>query len=454
LSTLIGAEHTTVLKSKDDLAGYFQAFSKPQSNVRVGLEAEFFTVRRSTGRALSYGEPGGIHEILQALNKKYKYQPILEEDRIIALKREDEFISLEPGGQMELSAPPVSNIFEIEKQIKTFVGELRDVAAGFPDTTWLAVGIQPFTKFDEIAWVPKRRYEIMAEYFKTHGTLSHHMMKRTSTNQVSIDYISEDDAMAKLRVVLGLTSIVSALFANSSFAEGKLNGFRTERVEIWNHTDPSRAGLTEQFIRPGLKFSDYLQYLFDMPVIFVVRGGKWIPFKNINFGEFIRNGYEGLKATIGDFELHLSTAFPEARIKQYIEIRGADCQAPDLIPAIAAFWKGIIFDPVAREKAWDLVSFANEKEFLELHKAVPRQGLQAKLVGRPIFPIACELVDISCASLAKQKQKKDEDECVFLERIREKMIRPGKSPGETLLEKWEGEFNRDPSQLIDYLSIL
>lgn len=453
MSTIVSSGHPQALKSEADLAHYFEKYAKSKSQLKLGIEAELLGIHRQSGQALPYQGAFGIQSLLKFLAQKFNYTPILDLENIIGLTRKDMMISLEPGGQVELSAPPVSNLFEIEAQVQLFLKELRAAEEHFPEIRFLAAGIQPFSALDEISWVPKRRYKLMADYLKNHGTLSHHMMKRTATNQLNLDYTSEADAMAKFRTALGITSIVTAMFANSSFMEGKPNGYATYRLEIWNHTDPDRSGLLTAFTEPGKTFRDYLEYILQMPVFFIVRNGEWIPLQGTRFRDYLKNGFQGHKATMDDFELHLSTAFPEARFKQYLEVRGADCQSPDLIPAVAAFWKGILYDEKAREDAWALTSFANQEERMRLHLAVPREGLKASLAGRPILPIAEKLVTLSCEGLSRQQVPGLQNECIFLDRIREKILKPGKSPGETLLEKWDGEFARTPGKLIQYLGI-
>ena len=445
MSTLLGGQHNETLQSENDLAHYFEAHAKPANALKIGLEVELLGVQKKTGKALLYEGASGIHEILRTLAKEFHYEPVRDQENIIALTRGETIVGLEPGGQLELSAPPVSDIFEMETQVQTFRRELQSLEKKFPEIAWLAYGIQPFSALDEISWVPKKRYQVLAEYLKTRGRLSHHMMKRTATNQLNFDYLNEADAMSKLRTALGITSIASAMFANASFSEGAPNGYASYRLEIWNHTAPDRAGLLTDFLKPGKKFSDYLEYILQMPMIFIVRDDQWIPLNGLPFRDFIKQGYQGHRATLGDFELHLSTAFPEARFKQYLEIRGIDGQSLPLIPAVAAFWKGILYDAEARAKAWELVAFASPEEHQQLHLHVPREGLKAKLAGRPILPIAAALVE-----LAAGKNKK---ESIFLERLQEKILRPGKSPGETLAEKWNGELKHDPQNLLRYLGI-
>lgn len=453
MSTLLGGQHHELLKSEADLAGYFERHSKPLANHRVGLEAELIGINPHTGKALPYEGEQGVRSILNALAKNFGYEPVEDHGSIIALTRKDTIIGLEPGGQIELSAPPVADIFIIEKQLKDFLAELREIEKQFSNVKWLAYGIQPFSPLDEISLVPKKRYAVLADYLKTRGPLSHHMMKRTATNQVNLDYANETDAMEKIRTTLGISSIISAMFAHASFSEGELNGFASYRLEIWNHTAPERSGLIPEFMEPHKKFKDYMDYCLNMPMIFIVRGEEWIPMKGKRFRDFILQGHEGYQATLGDFELHLSTAFPEARFKQYLEVRGTDCQRPELIPALAAFWKGILYDAESRKQAWDLVSFASADDRLRLHGAMPREGLKASLAGKPILPLAKELVDIACRGLGRQQVAGRKDECVFLDQIREMILKPGKSPGEMLIEKWNGELQQNPEKLIQYLGI-
>lgn len=454
MSTLTGEDHSRIILSEDDLARYFEAFAKPADRMRVGIEAEFFGVRLPSGAALPYFGPGGIQEILKAMSEVHGYRPVLEAGNIIALQRDNTHITLEPGGQVELSAEPVWNIFEIQDQIKKFLTELLSLDSRFPQTGWIAAGIHPVSRLEDMPMVPKARYAIMWDYFKAHGTLSHWMMKLTATNQINFDYLSEQHAMESLRVSLSITSIVTAMFANSSFSGGGPNGFICRRLDIWNHTAPERSGLIAAFTRQGCTFQDYLDYLFDMPVIFIVRTGKWVPIMKMTFRDFIRKGFENHRVTVGDFELHLSSAFPEVRLKQYLEIRGVDCQSPRLISSVAAFWKGILYDADTRRQALKLVSFAGEEDFRALHFDVPKLGLGAKLAGKPILPIARELVDLACSSLSRQiSERETRSECLFLEQLRNEISRPGKSPAEKAIALWEPEFKKEITRLVDYLRI-
>lgn len=452
MSTLTGKQNLHRIHSEEALYEYFASFAKPRDKRRLGLEAEFLGVDRDTGKALPYAGEQGIEAVLKKLSELFGYERLYEGDHVIALKRGETVISLEPGGQVELSAAPVDDVCEVENQVQVFAGELKAVSKEFPKTFWLSYGIQPFSSLDEVSWVPKHRYEIMAAHLGARGELSHHMMKLTATNQISYDYLSEEDAMSSLRTVLSITSIASALFANSSFSEGKPNGFLTRRVEIWNHTDPERSGLILEFTRPDQTFRDFLNYILQLPVLFVVRKGKWIPLGEINFRQFIQKGYQGIEPVMSDFELHLSTAFPEARLKQYLEVRGMDAQPLPLIPAVAAFWKGILYDRKVRDLALEQVHFAQEEERLKLHQSVAREGLKANLAGRPILPIARELVRLAAEGLHHQRNPGGCGESRFIARIQEKILAPAKASAEQVLEKWESS-DHDRGQLFEYLSI-
>lgn len=475
MSTLAGEQESRVLTSEEELYGYFQKFSKPASKQRVGIECEFFGVEQETGKALLYFGPRGIEAILCRLAAVFHYEPVLEEGHVIALRKGENWITLEPGGQVELSAPPVATIFEVEKQIQNFAAELHEIEKYFSGIAWLSVGLHPFSSLEDIPWVPKHRYEIMKSYLGKKGRLAHEMMKLTATNQANFDYPDEATALVQFRVIHGITSFVSAVFAHSAFSSGRPNGYLGRRLAIWNETDPDRCGVLTEFIKEGKTFRDYVKYLLGMPLMFVVRGGKWIPMEGIPFREFVREGKGEFRATLADFELHLSTAFPEARFKQYIEVRGVDAQQLPLIPAVAAFWKGILYDAEVREEAWKLVRGFRPEERLRLHQTIPKGGLKARIGSVSVCEIAQELFRLSCKGLGKQAKRgqvaddkaasrpvpfsegaaseEGKNECVYLERIEEKIIAPCRSPAETLLEKWEGEFQRDPQRLIRYLEI-
>ncbi len=454
MSTFLGSKPPTRIHSEDELLPYFHAFAKPQECMRVGIEAELFPVFKDTGKALPYDGAVSVHAILEILARRFGYQPLLEEKAIIALKKDQTFITLEPGGQIELSAPPVKTIFEVEALIDSFLADLKRMEEYFPSIAFLAYGIQPFSRLDEIGMVPKRRYALMADYLSKHGVMALQMMKLTATNQFNFDYLSEEHAMASLRTVLALSPIIAALFSNACFSEGKPNGYLSKRQEIWRHTDPDRTGIPELFLKEGRTFRDYLEYILEMPLMFIVREGNWYPLDGVTFRNFIKNGFSGYHATIQDFEMHLSTAFPEARLKQYLEVRGMDGQSPQLIPAMAAFWKGILYEPNTREKAWRLVSGASSEDRRALVRSVPKLGLGTTFMGRPLWDFADELVALSCESLAKQMTVDEaRSECLFLQRIMRLILDVRRSPAEQFLDRWFGSWGQNPEEVIKALRI-
>ena len=445
MSTLVGEQETRTIDSEEELYSFFQRFAKPARDELIGVECEFFGIEKETGKALSFSGPRGVEAILSRLAKAFHYEPVTENGRVIALRRAENWVTLEPGAQVELSASPVKTIAEVEGQIQKFAAELREMKHYFPGITWISVGLEPFSRLEEISWVPKRRYELMAEYLRKRGAAAHDMIKRTATNQVNLDYTNEETAFEELRVTLAVTSLASAMFAHSCFSEGRPNGYLTRRVQIWKETDSDRAGLLAEFLAPGRRFRDYVEYLLKMPMIFIVRDGVWIPMEGISFRRFLREGKDGFRATWADFELHLSTAFPEARFKHYLEIRGIDAQRLPLIPSVAAFWKGLLYDDEVRRKAGELMQSFSAQDILQLHNEVPRFAMKARLGGVPIIELARELYGLACRGL--------KDDCVYLARLNDEILKPGRSPAETLLAKWDGEFGRDPQKLIQYLEV-
>ncbi len=443
------------IRSADDLRCYFQAYAKPKGTERVGIECELFGVHAETGKALPYFGSAGIEAVLNELAKEFGYEPIVENAHTIALQKDEWLVSLEPGGQVELSAEPVKNIHEVRGQLDRFFFELKIMARFFPQVAWITAGIHPFSTLRGIEWVPKKRYEIMARYLGRRGKCAHDMMKRTCGNQVNLDYLSEEDAICKMRLSLAVTPIAAAMFAASSLSLGKLNGFASERLHIWRDTDPARTGLILNLICRTCTFQDYLNYVLDVPMMFLVRRGKWIVTPGLTFRKFIEKGHHGMKPTQDDFELHLSTIFTDVRFKQYVEIRGIDGQRNHLIPAVSAFWKGLFYDDEAAQKASRLMCRFREKEIVKLHHEVERKGLRAKIRGTEVLELARELVQISEEGLKRQRRLnlKEEDERVYLVPLKEEVLREGKTPADRLAELWRGSFHKNPRAVVDYLKI-
>ena len=456
MSTLLhSVTESPKIESTDDLRGYFQSHAKPVGTERVGIECELFGINAQTGEALPYSGTTGIEAVLNELVYEFGYEPVQEAGHTIALQKGETTISLEPGGQIELSASPVKSIHETKAQLEAFFFELRTIARFLGPIAWLASGIQPFSTLRKISWVPKRRYEIMAHYLGRRGKKAHDMMKRTATDQVNLDYESEEDAICKMRLALAITPIASAMFANSAISQAKPSGFLSERLNIWRFTDSERSGLILNLICQSCTFQDYLNYVLDVPMLFIVRDGKWIVPRSLTFRKFIERGYQSHHPNRADFELHLSTIFTDVRFKQYMEIRGMDGQRGHLISSVSAFWKGILYDAEARKNASKLFSRFHERDIRKLHRDVERLGLKARIRGVLILDCARELVKISEKGLKRQKlfNEDEQDESIYLRPLREEILDTGKTPAEQTLELWNGPFKGSRQALVDYLKI-
>ncbi len=432
----------------DDLLRHFYEGCKPESDLRVGGEYELFGVDSSSGTAVPYDGEEGIGRILDAMLVDPKWSAACEQDQLLCLVGRDRSnVTLEPGAQVELSGAPMGSLSGMGEELRGFVGELSHACRGMK-VDFIGIGMHPVSTGGSIPFLRKCRYDVMAPYLEKKGALAHTMMKETATVQVNLDYTDEEDALDKLRTAMGVTSLVSAMLANSPLSGGKPNGFLTRREHVWLHTDPDRCGLLPFVFRREAGFEDYLRYALQVPMIFVFRDDVCVPMEGIPFREFLEKGAYGLKATLDDWELHLSTLFPEIRLKQYIELRGADAQGPGLALAVPSLWKGILYDREARTAAWELVSGWSLEERFLLHREVCRKGLQARIRGRSILGPARDLIRIARQGLENQKET-----LRFLEPLEDLVIGEGRCPAQVLLEKWEG-WNHDAGKLIADCSYL
>ncbi|MFQ5667777.1 MAG: glutamate--cysteine ligase [Candidatus Binatia bacterium] len=431
----------------DELVSYFEAACKPREMWRIGTEYEKVAVWAANGRAVPFS--GGIEEVLRRLADRYRWTPVLENGRLVALQGTEASVTLEPGGQLELSGRQCDSVHCAQREFAEHVEQIVTVGEEL-GIVFLGLGMQPTSSLDEIEWVPKQRYAIMAPHMLRVGSLGQRMMKQTATVQVNIDYASEHDAMAKLRVGMGIVPVLTAMFANSPISDGRLNGFLSFRGHIWTGTDPARCGLLPFVFKQSCGFSDYIDYALDVPMYFIVRDGRWVDMTALSFRRFWKEGYESHRATMGDWNAHLTTLFPECRLKGYIELRSIDSQPPDLMLAVPALIKGIFFEEDCQCAAWDLVKAWTWEERLSLYHAVHRQGLKARVRGIELREFARELMVIAEAGLERCRQVNaaGESEALYLERLRE-LVRRGRSPAELLIDKWNGSWNRDVTRLIE-----
>lgn len=433
----------------DDLAYYFESGCKPRENWRLGTELEKPVVRREDGRAAPFSGPNGIERLLRGLADRFGWEPLEEEGRVIALRRAGGSITLEPGGQFELSGDAFRTVHETAAELRQHVSEILAVGQDL-GLAYLALGIQPFSRLEEIEWVPKKRYRIMAPYMTRVGTLGHRMMKQTCTVQVNLDYATEADAMVKMRVGMGTAPLLLAMFANSPISDGGLNGYASYRGHVWSDTDNARSGLLPFVFEPTAGFEHYVEYALDVPMYLIIRGGDWIDMTSYTFRRFLAEGYRGEPATLSDWQMHLTTLFPEVRLKGYIELRSADSQGPELALALPAIAKGVYYDDSALAAAWDLVKGWNWETRLALQRDVPRQGLDARVGRHRVADFARDLLEIAEYGLrtARALDATGQDETVYLERIIDN-VRQGRCPADRVRERWLGEWQQQPRALVE-----
>jgi glutamate--cysteine ligase len=437
-------------RNTDELEAYFHNAAKPRSAWRVGTEYEKVGIRRETGKAIPYYGPAGVEAILRRLVEEYNWEPVEEDGHIIALVRGPAQIHLEPGGQIELSGEPCRDIHCAYAEFSQHIRELLDISTRM-GVVFLGLGIQPFSRLDEIEWVPKKRYRIMGPYMPKVGTLGQRMMKQTATVQANIDFSSEKDAMAKFRTAMGIAPLLTAIFANSPIVEGRITGYKSFRGHIWTDTDKSRTGLLRFAFDPAVSFAHYVEYALDVPMYFIKRGDDYIDFTGITFREYWNRGHQGHEATIEDWDLHLTTLFPEVRIKRYMEARSADSQPPELMPALPALIKGFLYDADCLDAAWDLVKGWSWDERMAFYHDSHRYALAARARRFSAAELARELIAIAWEGLKRQAALNDvgDDETLYLRPLRD-LVEQGKCPADLVLEKWEGELRHDIKKLIDY----
>lgn len=440
----------SVIEKKHELEAYFHDAGKPRERWRVGTEYEKVGIYRDTGQAIPYFGKRGVDFILRELIERFGWEPEEQEGNIIALTRDKAQITLEPGGQIELSGEPCESIHCTYAEFNQHIRELLEVTEPL-GIIFLGLGMQPVSRLEQIEWVPKQRYRIMAPYMLKVGKLGQRMMKQTATVQANIDYSDEKDAMAKFRTGMGLAPVLVAMFANSPICDGQLNGYRSFREHIWTDTDKSRSGLLKFAFAPEVSFAHYVEYALDVPMYFIVRNKNYIDMTAVTFRQFLTSGYNGERATIEDWNDHLTTLFPETRIKRYLEIRSVDSQPPDLMPALSALIKGAFYDNDCLQAAWDLVKGWSWDERMQVYLDSHRDALAARVRRYSLLDLARELVEIAWEGLRRQNQVNDlgDDETIYLKPLKD-LLSQGKCPADILLEKWEGELHHDIKRLIAY----
>jgi glutamate--cysteine ligase len=443
------------IESRDDLLSVFADGEKPRADWRIGTEHEKFVYRCGDHRAPSWEEPGGIRDLLLGLTE-FGWRPIEEDGKVIALAGPDGTVSLEPAGQFELSGAALSNLHETCAEAARHLAQCKTVGDRL-GLGFLGLGMWPDKTRDELPIMPKGRYAIMLRHMPRVGNLGLDMMLRTCTIQVNLDYASEADMVKKFRVGLALQPVATALFANSPLTEGKPNGYKSFRSHIWEDTDPHRTGMLPFVFEDGFGYERYCDYALDVPMYFVFRDGRYIDVAGESFRDFLDGKLPqlpGAKPRLSDFTDHLSTAFPEVRLKSFLEMRGADGGRWGRICALPALWVGLLYADEALDAAWDRVKHWTIAEREQLRHDVPKLALEAKVPGGgTVHDLAREVIELASLGLTRRAvlNAAGDNEGGFLDPLRE-IVASGMTPADRLLDKYHGEWNGDVSRIYEEMS--
>jgi glutamate--cysteine ligase len=441
----------TQIENRQQLVEYLASGCKPESEWRLGTEHEKFGFTTHDLRPLPYEGKAGIKAILEGLAGQFDWSPVEEHGRIIALLHDSgASVTLEPGGQLELSGALLDNVHETCDEVYTHLKQVKTIAEPL-GIAFLGMGFQPKWARKDTQWMPKGRYRIMREYMTKRGNLGLDMMSRTCTVQVNLDFSSEADMVKKFQVALALQPVATALFANSPFVDGKPCGFVSYRSHVWEDTDPDRTGMLPFVFESSMGFERYVEYMLDVPMYFVYRNGEYIDASGQSFRDFLDGklpALPGEKPILQDWEDHLTTAFPEVRLKRYMEMRGADGGPWRKLCALPAFWAGLLYDGPVLDAAWDLVRDWSMEERLQLRRDAPRLGLKASVHGRTLQSIALDVLDMSSSGLTARNRlsSSGENETGFLETLFANTY-VGLTPADKKLALYHGEWNESVDPL-------
>lgn len=437
----------TPLSSVSELTAYLETGPRPPEKFRIGTEHEKFAFFRADNSPVPYFGDASISALLKGMQSKLGWEPIMDGDNIIGLGEQSGMgaISIEPGGQFELSGAPLETIHETCKESNRHLAVLREIAEPM-GIRFLGIGGSPKWSFAETPRMPKSRYGIMTNYMPKVGSQGLDMMYRTCTIQVNLDFSSEEDMARKMRVSMKLQYLATALFASSPFTEGKPNGLLSWRGDIWRDTDNQRGGVLPFVFNKDFGFKDYAEWALDVPMYFVVRDGKYRDCTNITFRQFMDGALKGeikdWEPTMGDWINHLSTLFPDVRLKKFLEMRGADGGPWRRICALPAFWVGLLYDDTALSDAEAMTADWTFEDVLAMRNAVPAKGLQAEIKGRSVLEVSREIVAISRAGLKSRNRLNSEgqDESIFLQPLEEVLAKKA-TMAEDMLALFNGRWN-------------
>ncbi|MBB4304126.1 glutamate--cysteine ligase [Rhodobium orientis] len=444
----------TPIESVDQLAAWMDGGCKPKSDFRIGTEHEKFAFYRDEHTPVGYEGPRGIRQLLEGMEALLGWDRIMDGPAIIGLADPTGggAISLEPGGQFELSGAPLDSIHQTCKETHSHLAQLREIADPL-GIGFLGLGASPKWRLKDTPRMPKSRYDIMTNYMPKVGSLGLDMMYRTSTIQVNLDFADEADMVRKMQVGIALQPIATAIFANSPFLEGKPNGFLSYRAEVWRHTDPDRTGMIPFVFQPGFGFETYVEWAVDVPMYFVKRGDTYHDVTGWTFRDFMNGKLDllpGERPNVGDWNNHLSTLFPEVRLKRYIEMRGADGGPWRKICALPAFWVGLLYDDESLSAAADLVADWTGEERQTLRDRVPKEAFDTPFRGGTVHDIARTVVDLSRKGLARRGRLNQAgfDETSFLATI-EECLATGETPAQKMLRKYHVEWGGSIEPVFD-----
>ncbi len=444
------------IESRDSLVRYLERGSKPKADWRIGTEHEKFVYDPRTMKPVGYEGRPGIRALLEGM-RRFGWEPVKEGDAIIGLTQDLASISLEPGGQFELSGAPLKSVHDTCAEVNTHQEQVREIANELGAGV-LGLGYAPTWTLDDVPQMPKGRYGIMRRYMPKVGGYGLEMMFRTCTVQVNLDFSSEADMVKKFRVGLALQPVATALFANSPFREGRPNGFLSYRSHIWTDVDNARSGMLPFVFEDGFGFEQYVDYALDVPMYFVYRNGKYIDVAGKSFRDFLAGRIAELKGvvpTMADWADHLTTIFPEVRLKHFLEMRGADGGSWRRICGLPALWVGLYYDQVALDAAWDLVKDWSAEERQAMRDAVPRLAFNTPFRGRTLRDLARDMLEISTAGLRRRAREDaiGTTEEGFLQPLVE-LVERGHTRAEELLRKYEGPWKRDLAPIFSEYNFL
>ncbi|MEL6954568.1 MAG: glutamate--cysteine ligase [Pseudomonadota bacterium] len=445
------------IEHRDDLAEYLASGCKPKDAWRIGTEHEKFGFCKDTLAPLPFDGTRSIRAVLQGLHDRFAWSKIHEGEYLIGLEKDGANISLEPGGQLELSGAPLETIHQTCDEVNIHLAEVKSVADEM-GVGFIGLGAAPIWSYEDMPMMPKGRYRLMTDYMDRVGSMGKTMMYRTCTVQVNLDFSSEADMVQKLRVALALQPVATALFANSPFLEGKVNGHKSWRSRVWRDLDPARTGTLPFVFEDGFGFDAWVEYALDVPMYFVYRDGKYIDALGQSFRDFLDGklpALPGEKPLISDWADHLTTIFPEARIKKFIEMRGADGGPWRRLCALPALWVGLIYDQTTLDAASDLIKDFDAETRDAMRVAASEQGLDAEVGGLKMKDLAAQVVDIAEMGLKNRAKAGANglvpDETHFLNAVRES-LESGQTPADELLERYHGDWQGDLSRIYEAYS--